>query len=84
MRRGRSIPSWRACPTALEREQGLVGLDTNQDLLRLRGGVEFYEDRMDVDAAIKALKQVRRLSAWMGPGGVFRVEGNCRFDCSVP
>lgn len=27
-------------------------------VMRLRGGVQYYEDRMDLDAAIKALKQV--------------------------
>jgi len=58
LRAGGAIPPMRACPAALEAEQGHVRIGANQNLLRLRGGVEYYEDRMDVDAAIKALKQV--------------------------
>jgi hypothetical protein len=58
LRRGGAISSRRSYPAAIETEQGHVRLDANKNLLRLRGGVEYYEDRMDVDAAIKALKQV--------------------------
>lgn len=35
--------------------------DSSPSLLRLRGGIEYYDDRMDLEAAIKALKQARFL-----------------------
>jgi hypothetical protein len=33
--------------------------DSSPSLMRLRGGIEYYDDRMDLGDAIKALKQAR-------------------------
>ena len=37
-----------------------VGAEVRHRPMRLRGGIEYYENRMDVQDAIQALKQVRK------------------------